>query len=131
MAEANLTPCRGGARPAAQEEPFAMRWFVPALQMLPLGERHCVVRNPLTSGAGMELSSGEYAVLSACEGCRSLDEHEARVAARLGAPLEHRPAIRALLERCAQGGMLVAVPDLVARFGPARDEVGGRRSPAS
>ena len=101
----------------------ATRWFVPALQMLPLGERHCVVRNPL-DGAGMELSSGEYAVLSACEGCRSLDEHEALVAARLGAPLEHRPAIRALLERCAQSGVLSAVSDLVARFGPARDEAG-------
>ena len=103
----------------------ATHWFVPALQMLPLGERHCLVRNPL-DGAGMELSSGEYAVLSACEGCRSLDEHEALAAARLGAPLEHRPAIRALLERCAQSGVLSAVPDLVARFGPARDEV---RSP--
>jgi len=99
----------------------ATRWFVPALQMLPLEERRCLVRNPL-DGAGMELSSGEYAVLSACEGCRSLAEHEARAAMQLGAPPEHRAAIRALLEGCARSGLLSAVSDLVARFGPGREQ---------
>src|SRR5208283_3421309 len=71
----------------------ATSWFVPALQMLPISEWRCLVRN-LLDGAGMELSSGEYAVLSACEGCRSLDEHEARAAMQLGAPPEHRPMLR-------------------------------------
>ena len=94
------------------------QWLVPELQMFPLAARRCMVRNPLT-GTSVELSSGEYAVLSACEGCRALAEHEARAAQRLSAPQEHRAAIRELLERCARGGLLMALPDLVARFGSA------------
>jgi hypothetical protein len=90
--------------------------------MLPLAERRCLVRNPL-SGAALELTAGEYAVLHACDGCRPLDEHEARATLQLGAPQEHRPAIRALLERCAQRGLLSPLPELVARFGPLRGEV--------
>ncbi len=101
---------------------MAERWFVPAWQVLPIDAQRCLVRNPLDN-MGMELSSGEYAVLSACEGCRSLEEHEARAALRLGAPPEHRPAIRALLERCARSGLLSAVSDLVTRFGLPGDEV--------
>jgi hypothetical protein len=91
-------------------------WFVPALSMLPVSTRRCLVRNPL-NGAAMELSSGEYAVLAACEGCHPLAEHEARAALQLSAPAEHRPAFREFLERCARVGMLVQLPDLVARFG--------------
>jgi hypothetical protein len=94
----------------------AESWFVPALQMLPLAARRCLVRNPL-NGASMELSSGEYAVLSACEGCRPLAEHEAQAAKQLSAPEAHRPAFREVLERCAQQGLLISLPDLVARFG--------------
>jgi hypothetical protein len=75
------------------------------------------VRNPL-NGASSQLSSGEHAVLSACDGCGTLEEHEARAAAKLSAPSEYRPAIRALLERCAERGLLVSVPQLVSRFGP-------------
>jgi hypothetical protein len=101
---------------------MAPRWFVPALQMLPLSERLCLVRN-LLDDAAIELSSGEYAVLAACDGCRSLDEHGARAAVRLGAPPGHRPAIRALLERCAHRGLLSAESDLVARFGAACERV--------
>ena len=41
-----------------------------------------------------------------------------RSAARqLSAPAEHRPAFRELLERCARQGLLMSLPDLVARFG--------------
>lgn len=94
----------------------ATLWFVPSWRVLPLAARRCLVRNPL-NGAAMELSSGEYAVLSTCGGCRSLDEHEARAVMLLGAPSEHRPAIRELLERCARTGILVSLPDLVARLG--------------
>ena len=94
----------------------ATRWFASAWTMLPLAPRRCLVRNPL-NGASAELSSGEYTVLSACEGCRTLDDHEARAAAQLAAPAEHRPAIRELLERCARNELLVALPDLVSRFG--------------
>ena len=101
----------------------ATRWWVPAWQVLPVAEKRCVVRNVLDD-KGIELTSGEYAVLSACSGCRSLDEHEALAAKELGAPPEHRPAIRALLERCARAGLLMAVSDLVGRFGaPGRHAV--------
>ena len=96
------------------------RWLVPGLRMLPVAARRCRVRNSL-NGASLELSSGEYAVLSACEGCRSLADHEARAAQRLSAPAEHRPAIRELLERCAGGGLLMPLPELVARFGASRE----------
>ncbi|HEX8009605.1 MAG TPA: hypothetical protein VF814_01485 [Casimicrobiaceae bacterium] len=94
----------------------ATRWFAPAWTMLPLASRRCLVRNPL-NGAAAELSSGEYAVLCACEGCRTLDEHEARAAQQLSAPPEHRSAIRELLERCARRGLLLSLADLAARFG--------------
>jgi hypothetical protein len=83
--------------------------------MFPLAPRRCVVRNPL-NGATAELSSGEYAALSGCDGWRTLDEHAARAAARLDAPVEHQRAIREVLERCARGGLLMAVPGLVDRF---------------
>ncbi len=92
------------------------RWAAPPWTMLPLAPRRCLVRNPL-NGASAELSSGEYAVLSACDGCRTLDEHQARAAAQLAAPSEHRPAIREVLERCARSGLLMAVSELVGRFG--------------
>ena len=91
-------------------------WLASELRMLPLAPRLCFVRNPL-NGAWSQLSSGEHAVLSACEGCRTIGEHEARAAARLGAPEAHRPAIRELLERCAREGLLLSVPQLVSRFG--------------
>lgn len=95
----------------------AERWFVPPWQVLPLAGKRCMVRNPL-DGAAIELTSGEYAVLSSCSGCRSLDEHEALAVTRLGAPAEHRPAIRALLQRCAESGLLSPVSSLVDRCGP-------------
>jgi hypothetical protein len=98
------------------------QWLVPELQMFPLAARRCTVRNPLT-GASLELSSGEYAVLSACDGCAPLAEHEARAARQLSAPLEHRPAIRELLERCARSGLLMALADLVARFGAPQETI--------
>lgn len=93
-------------------------WFAPAWTMFPLARRRCLVRNP-DNGASIELDSGEYAVLSTCESCRTLDEHEAHAAQRLSAPPAHRPAIRELLKRCARGGLLMSLADLVARFGPA------------
>jgi hypothetical protein len=107
--------------PAAEPETHAVPWLAPAWTMLPLAKRRCLVRNPL-NGATAELESGEYAVLSACEGCCTLGEHEAAAARRISAPAAHRPAIRALLERCAQRGLLVSLPDLVARFGTPRTD---------
>jgi hypothetical protein len=107
----------GAKRESMSANGAPVQWFVPQLQMFPLAARRCTVRNRLT-GASLELSSGEYAVLSACEGCRPLGEHEALAAQRLSAPHEHRSAIRELLERCARQGLLISLPDLAARFGP-------------
>jgi len=117
MQESTLAPSDGSA--VLRQEADTTPWFVPALQMLPLSEQRCLVRNPV-DGAAMELSSGEYAVLAACEGCLPLAAHEAHAALRLSAPAAHRPAFRELLERCAQRGLLMSLPDLVARFGPAQ-----------
>ena len=119
--QAAVTAATVAAARAADPTPdahatVAALWLVPSLLMLPLAARRCLVRNPL-NGAAVELSSGEYAVLSACEGCQSLAAHEARAARQLSAPDEHRPAFRELLERCARQGLLMSLPDLVARFG--------------
>jgi hypothetical protein len=90
------------------------RWFVPELQSRPIATRQAHVRNPLT-GATLELSSGEHAVLAACEGCLTLDEHVAAAARKLAAPAEHRPAFRDVIERGANAGLLMPLPALLAR----------------
>ena len=92
------------------------RWFIPDLLTLPIAPQRCVVYNAL-SNVTLELSAGEHAVLAACAGCRTLAEHEARAAAHLSAPPEHRAAIRELLERCAQQRLLLPMRELAARFG--------------
>ena len=114
-----VTTAIGTPAPRAAGPPIDERlWFAPAWIMLPLARRRCLVRNP-DNAASIELDSGEYAVLSTCAGCRTLGEHEAHAARELSAPESHRPAIRELLERCAREGLLMALPDLLARFGPA------------
>jgi len=109
-------------------------WFAPAWTMFPLARRRCLVRNR-DNGASIELDSGEYAVLSTCESCRTLNEHEAHAEQRLSASPAHRPAIRELLERCARGGLLISLPDLVARFGTAtatrRESIAGISIPTA
>ena len=92
------------------------RWLRPELVTLPIAARRCIVRNAL-NGATLELSAGEHAMLTACEGWRTIAEHEAHAAAQLAVLQEHRPAVRELLERCVQRGLLVSVPELVSRFG--------------
>jgi len=115
--EALHGPRRSANESLAQDE----RWCAPPLKMAPLSARRCVVRNAL-NGASAELSSGEYALLMACEGCRTLAEHEERVANKLSAPAADRPAFRDLLARCARGGLLMSVTELVGRFGDAAAE---------
>jgi hypothetical protein len=113
-----IDPPAGPAEMAQSVPAAATQWFAPTWKILPLAPRHCLVRNPI-NGASAALSSGEYAALSACDGCRTLDEYVVQAATQLSAPPEHRPAIRELLERCARQGLLIALPDLVARFGRA------------
>ncbi len=97
-----------------------MPWLAPALHSWPLAADRCLARNPL-NGAAQELSAGEYAIVSACEGWQSLAIHEANAALRLSAPAAHRPVFRDLLRRCASQGLFVSLPDLVARFGAPTD----------
>jgi hypothetical protein len=121
MQHANLGPgssTTGVVPRHGSDEPAATRWFAPALAMQSLGKSRIRVRNSLNDKA-LVLSSGECAVLAACTGCRTLDEHEAEVAESLDAPPEHRPAIRECLELCARVGLLTSFSDLVARCGPA------------
>jgi hypothetical protein len=124
---AEMAPSVQGDAPyiAEREATAGQRWIVPELRMLPLAARRCLVRNSL-NGAAMELSAGEYAVLSACEGCHTLAEHEAGAASRLSAPPEHRPAIRELLERCTRRGLLMSLHELVVRFGASGEDVAPR-----
>ncbi|HVP88763.1 MAG TPA: hypothetical protein VMU79_11870 [Casimicrobiaceae bacterium] len=103
----------------------ATRWLRPDLITLPIAVRRCIVRNAL-NGAALELSAGEHALLTACEGWRTIAEHEAHASAQLAVLHEHRPAVRELLDRCAQRGLLVSVPELVSRFGAPSN---GRAAP--
>lgn len=98
----------------------ATPWFAPAWTMLPLAARRSLVRNA-ANGVTAELSSPEWAVLSSCEGCHTLSEHEQQVAERLRARPEHRSAIRARLELFCQRVMLLRLDELVARFGAPRN----------
>ena len=110
----DTTPNVAASRRADDARVPELRWFVPELQLRPVAGRQGHVRNALT-GATMELSSGEYAVLAACEGCLTLDEHVATAARKLSAPTEHWPAFRELLERCTDEGLLVSLPALLSR----------------
>jgi hypothetical protein len=102
--------------PVSVESP-ATRWLLPELVTLPIAPLRCIVRSALNS-ATLELSAGEHAVLTSCDGWRTIAEHEAHAAAQLAVLHEHRPAVRELLERCAKRGLLVSVSELVSRFGP-------------
>jgi hypothetical protein len=113
-----VEPVRGlsGSAPALDDPSQDARWFAADLKMAPLSARHCVVRNPL-NGASAELSSVEYAILTASDGCRTLAEHEERAARKLSAPAVDRPVFRELLARCARSGLLMTVAELAGRFG--------------
>ncbi len=115
-------PGVGASSRSADAHARDVRWFVPELQLRPLAARRGHVRSALT-GATIELSSGEYAVLAACEGCLPLDEHVATAARKLSAPPAHLPALREVLERCARAGVLVSLPALLSRCGaPSEDK---------
>src|SRR5437763_286779 len=113
---AEQTAVSAARTPVLVESP-ATRWVLPEIITLPIAPRRCIVRSAL-NGTTLELSAGEHAVLTSCDGWRTIAEHEAHSAAQLAVLHEHRPAVRELLERCAQRGLLVCVPELVSRFGP-------------
>jgi hypothetical protein len=73
--------------------------------MLPLAARRCRVRNPL-SDVVTELSAEQYAVLTACDGCRTLREHGDAVRRKLGVREEGLAALSKWLSEFAAGGLL-------------------------
>jgi len=93
----------------------ATRWLAPAWETLPLAARRCRVRNPLNNVV-QELSADQHAVLTACEGCCTLDAHAVRVQARLGLGDEALATARNWLAQFANVGLLVPFATLVARF---------------
>ena len=92
--------------------------------MLPLAARRCRVRNPI-GGAVADLSADQYAVLTACEGCRTLDEHFAAVQRKLGVRDADRATLAKWLADFASVGLFTPLDDLLQRFGS-----GAERTPA-
>ncbi len=76
------------------------------------------MRNPV-NGAVAELSLHQHAVLTACEGCRTLDEHMATVRRKLGVHEADVATLSGWLAEFASGGLLTPLDDLVNRFDPA------------
>jgi len=91
------------------------RWLAPAWTMLPLGARRCRVRNPL-NGAIAELSADQYAMLTACDGCRTLDAHAAAVQRKLGLRDADRATLSKWLTEFAALGLLASLDQLRQRF---------------
>jgi hypothetical protein len=90
-------------------------WLAPSWTMLPLAARSCRVRNPL-NGMVAELSADQYAVLTACEGCKTLDEHGLGVRRKLGVPDQDWPTISQWLSDFVAVGLLTSLDDLVKRL---------------
>jgi hypothetical protein len=97
------------------------RYFAPAWTTLPIAARRCRVRNPF-NGVVAELDANRHAVLTACTGCRSLDEHLAGVRASLGVRDEDAAAIRGWLREFAAQRLLVGEDELVRALGAAHAE---------
>ena len=93
----------------------AVRWLAPSWTMLPLAARLCRVRNPL-NGAVAELSADQYAVLTACEGCKTLEEHGTGVRRKLGVPDQDWQTISQWLSDFVSRGLFTSLDDLVNRL---------------
>jgi hypothetical protein len=91
-------------------------WLAPAWVTHPLAARRCQVRNPL-NGATAELSADQHAMLVACEGCRTLEEHRSLVFQKLGVRTEDQATVWSWLQTFASDGLLVSLDNLVQRFG--------------
>ncbi len=98
------------------------RLLAPIWTMLPLAAKVCRVRNPL-NGVVVELSADQYAILTACEGCKTIDEHGVGVRQKLGVPDQDWPTISRWLAEFASRGLFTSLDDLVKRLDPAPDWV--------
>jgi hypothetical protein len=91
------------------------RWLAPSWTMLAVAARTCRVRNPV-NGAVAELSADQFAILTACEGCKTLDEHGVGVRRKLGVPDQDWPTIWQWLSDFVARGLFVSLDDLVQRL---------------
>lgn len=98
------------------------RWLAPSWTMLPLAARLCRVRNPL-NGVVAELSANQYAILTACEGCKTLEEHGLGVRRKLGVPDQDWPTTSQWLSDFVSRGLFVSLDDLVNRLGSGAEWV--------
>jgi hypothetical protein len=92
------------------------QWLAPEWTMLPLGAQRCRVRNPV-NGAVAGLSREQHAVLSACEGCATLEQHYAAVLRKLQVRFEHRATVMEWLRDFAAQRLLVSLEELAGRLG--------------
>jgi len=73
------------------------------------------VRNP-HNGAVAELTAEQHAVLTACEGCRTLDEHASIVKRKLGLRDADQPTLAKWLDDFVSLGLLISLDALRQRF---------------
>src|SRR5438045_5892644 len=93
----------------------ATRWLAPSLTTLPLSARRCRVRNVL-NGATAELSADQHAVLTACDGCRTIDEHAVVIQRKLGLRDTERTTLTQWLGDFASLRLLISLDELRQRF---------------
>lgn len=82
----------------------------------PLGDRHFLVRAP-RSGVEVILDVGAHQVLSLCEGFRTLDQHAARISARLSGGEAMRDRVRNLLGNFVAQQLLSPASELLLELG--------------
>jgi hypothetical protein len=117
------TTFEGNVPPAANSSIGGTElWLAPAWTMLPLARRLCRVRNPINEVVA-QLTSDQFAVLTACEGCKTIDEHGAGVRQKLGVPDHDWPVIREWLGKFATLGLLVSLGELIKRLDPTSDRL--------
>src|SRR5437764_12893970 len=93
----------------------ATRWLAPSLTTLPLSARRCRVRNVL-NGATAESSADQTAVLTACDGCRTIDEHAVVIQRKLGLRDTERTTLTQWLGDFASLRRLISLDELRQRF---------------
>src|SRR5438552_8693167 len=105
---------RGGSEHFLYPGSVQPRWYAAAWVTLPLAARRCCVRNPV-NGVVAELSADQHAVLTACDGCHTI-EHAAAVHRKLRIREGDRATISNWLGDFASQGLFLSLNGLLQRF---------------
>ena len=105
---------RGGSEHFLYPGSVQPRWYAPAWVTLPLAARRCCVRNPV-NGVVAELSADQHAVLTACDGCHTI-EHAAAVHRKLRIREGDRATISNWLGDFASKGLFLSLNALLQWF---------------